>query len=234
MSRYVFRFVKLGEMRFISHLDVQRLFKRALRRSKIELIYSQGYNPHPKINIVQPLSLGFESLSDYFEIETSEEQNIPSMISSLNLALPYGIAFTAAKELPSISKNLSSIVDFAAYEAFLPYENIENANHNLNQFMLQNQIMVNKYSKKAKGLVENDVKSFIRSIEISSISEDGLQLILVLRSASNESLNPTYVLKSFCAFSNETYVKEGCHIIRQDLFFLKEEKLTSLFEYNIV
>ena len=63
-------------MRFISHLDVQRLFKRALRRADVELLYSHGYNPHPKINIVQPLSLGFESKSDYFEIITAKEQDL--------------------------------------------------------------------------------------------------------------------------------------------------------------
>lgn len=233
VSRYLFKFQKLGEMRFISHLDIQRLFKRALRRSEIKLLYSQGYNPHPKISIIQPLSLGFESLSDYFEIETFEEQNIPSMISNLNEALPSGIAFTAGKQLSSTGKSLSSIVDFALYKAFLPYQNIENANEKLKQFVSQNQIMVNKYSKKAKKTVENDVKNFIRHITIERICEDGLQLNLLLRSANNESLNPTYVLESFCKFSNEVFIKENCHIVRQDLFFIKEEELVSLFEYHI-
>jgi radical SAM-linked protein len=221
-------------MRFISHLDVQRLFKRALRRAGIELVYSQGYNPHPKINIVQPLSLGFESKSDYFEIATAKEQDIASMISALNEALPDGIMFKAGKELPDIGKNLSSFVDFAEYEVFLPYKKIEGASKYLNNFILQSNIMVNKRSKKTKSTVSTDVTHLVRSIRIHSSNNEGLFLNMILRSASNESLNPLNILEAFCEFSSETYSKENCHVMRKDLFFMKEENLISLFEYIVV
>ena len=67
MHRYLLGFYKKGNMRFISHLDLQRLFKRCIKRAGIEVAYSNGFNPHEKINIVHPLSLGFETDRDYFE-----------------------------------------------------------------------------------------------------------------------------------------------------------------------
>ena len=70
MKRYLLRFCKKGNTRFLSHLDIARLFKRAMRRAGIEPAFSNGYNPHELINIVQPLSLGYESESEYFEIDT--------------------------------------------------------------------------------------------------------------------------------------------------------------------
>lgn len=234
MSRYLFKFNKLNEMRFISHLDVQRLFKRALRRAGIELVYSHGYNPHPKINIVQPLSLGFESKSDYFEISTVERQDIPSMIHTLNEALPDGMMFLEGKELPDSGKNLSSIVEFAQYEVFLPYNNINAASNRLDQFFLQNNIMAKKRLKKTKQIISTDIKHLIHHINIQSTTANGIILNMILRSASNESLNPLNLLEAFCEFSSEVYEKEDCHITRQDLFYIREEKLVSLFDFKIV
>ena len=75
MSRYVLTFYKKGNMRFISHLDMQRLFRRVLYRANIPLEFSQGFNPHPITNLVQPLSLGFEAEKDYSFDEANEAIN---------------------------------------------------------------------------------------------------------------------------------------------------------------
>ena len=232
MSRYLFKFHKLGEMRFISHLDLQRLFKRAIRRAGIELVYSQGYNPHPKINIVQPLSLGFETKSDYFEFSTTENQNIPLMLSKYNEALPDGILFLQGKELPEAGKNLSSFVEYAQYDVFLPYQHIENAAKALEHFTLQNEIIVNKRSKKNKENVRMNVKHMVREICIHKTVESGLYLNMLLRSASNETLNPLIISEAFCESSSEPFEKEDCHVVRQDLFYIREGELISLFDYT--
>ena len=70
MSRYVVKFYKEGVLRYISHLDLLRLFKRSFKRVDIKLQYSQGFNPHPKMSFAQPLSLGYDSRGEYLEIET--------------------------------------------------------------------------------------------------------------------------------------------------------------------
>lgn len=219
-------------MRFISHLDIQRLFRRALRRSGIELLYSQGYNPHPKINVVQPLSLGFETLADYFEIETTKEISILETLEQLNFALPEGIMFTNAKELPSSSKNLSSFVEFAEYEVSCPYNNASNVQLLLKDFLLQNEIFIKKSSKKTRQLIDKNVKQLIDHISIIQTEESMIRLRMVLRSASNESLNPLNILQAFYDFSNEIFIKESCHVMRIDLFFLKNEKHISLFDFT--
>jgi len=218
-------------MRFISHLDLQRLFRRALRRSGVELLYSQGYNPHPKINVVQPLSLGFETLSDYFEIETVSEISILTTLDLLNVALPEGIMFTNAKELPSSSKNLSSFVEYAEYEASCSYGNISNIQLNLKNFLLQNEIFINKHSKKTKQILSKNVKQLIDTITILQTEENTVTLNMMLRSASNESLNPLNILQAFYDFSGENFIKEDCHIMRINLFFLTEGKRTALFDF---
>ena len=55
------RFAKTGLMRFISHLDLMRLFQRATRRADIQVAITKGFNPHPRISIQPALKLGVES-----------------------------------------------------------------------------------------------------------------------------------------------------------------------------
>ena len=100
MHRYLFGFCKKGNMRFISHLDLQRLFKRCIKRAGIVPAYSKGFNPHEKINIVHPLPLGFETDCDYFEMDTEQPYPEQQLVDSMNLALPEGIRFTFCREIP--------------------------------------------------------------------------------------------------------------------------------------
>ncbi|MDY4561321.1 MAG: TIGR03936 family radical SAM-associated protein, partial [Peptostreptococcus porci] len=67
------KFTKLGDMKYISHLDVQRLFQRVFRRAEVRLSYSQGFNPHPKMSYGNALALGVESYGEYVDIEIEDD-----------------------------------------------------------------------------------------------------------------------------------------------------------------
>ena len=54
-------FYKVGDMQFISHLDLQRFMKRAFVRSGLPIWFSEGFNPHPKMVFSTPLSIGIQS-----------------------------------------------------------------------------------------------------------------------------------------------------------------------------
>ena len=65
MQKLNFVFTKKGDLKYISHLDLMRLFSRALRRADLPLKFSEGFNPHPKLSLRRALKLGVES--DYEE-----------------------------------------------------------------------------------------------------------------------------------------------------------------------
>ncbi len=60
---FTFRFIfsKKGDMRYISHLDLMRLFSRALRRARLPIKMTEGFTPHPKLSLKRALKLGVES-----------------------------------------------------------------------------------------------------------------------------------------------------------------------------
>jgi hypothetical protein len=73
--KIVIKFMKLGRMAYISHLDLQRAILRGLRAAGLTPVYSQGFNPHPKLSLALPLSLGFESVSEYAEAEIEDSKD---------------------------------------------------------------------------------------------------------------------------------------------------------------
>lgn len=78
-------------MRFISHLDLMRLFMRALRRAGFPLKITEGFNPHPKFSIKRALKLGVESDNEEASLLLSEEVAPENFKERLQQQLPEGI-----------------------------------------------------------------------------------------------------------------------------------------------
>ena len=78
-------------MRFISHLDLMRLFQRALRRADLPVTITQGFSPHLKISINRALKLGAQSLDEALTVHMSEIVEPALFIRLLNKNLPEGV-----------------------------------------------------------------------------------------------------------------------------------------------
>mgnify|MGYP001668232855 CR=1 FL=1 len=106
------KFTKLGYLKFISHLDLVDLFQRTLFQNKIDVKFSEGFNPHPRMSIAYPLPLGIESKSEYMEIYLNSKIDLDEFIKIMNEKLPSGIKILEAKydDDESISNKVKSVV----------------------------------------------------------------------------------------------------------------------------
>ena len=95
---------------------MQRLFKRAFRRCGVDLAYSQGFNPHPKMGFAQPLSLGYEALAELLEFETGEPVSKRKIIDVLPENLPRGIEITGFGNILEKKKTIAAAIIAAEYE----------------------------------------------------------------------------------------------------------------------
>ena len=206
MNRYILRFYKHGNMRFISHLDLQTLFQRAIKRGDVKVAYSNGFNPHELMNIVQPLSLGFEAEEELLELDTLIHYEPENLIQRLNLALPDGIAFTACEECERKNQATSCPTESAEYNVIF---NEDISGLKITEFLAQDVINVLKRDKKTKTLIDKDVKNLIKEIR-----RDGNSLYLHLSCASNATVNPTAVLTSLFEFSGFEFKQECCRVCR--------------------
>ena len=78
------RFQKIGDLQYISHLDLQRTLQRILVRSKVPVWYTKGFNPHMKIVFSTPLSIGAESICEMVDIRLDGDISCEEMVSCLN------------------------------------------------------------------------------------------------------------------------------------------------------
>ena len=92
-------FQKTGDMRFISHLDLMRLFQRALRRADLPVTITQGFSPHLKISINRALKLGTESLNEALTVHMSKSVQPALFIELLNKNLPKGVRIAKAEDI---------------------------------------------------------------------------------------------------------------------------------------
>ena len=83
-----FEFQKVGELAYLSHLELMRALQRALRRAGAPLAYTHGFNPQPKISVAQALAVGVEGLRELGELQLIERMEPADLLARWNCQLP--------------------------------------------------------------------------------------------------------------------------------------------------
>ncbi|MFC2019602.1 TIGR03936 family radical SAM-associated protein [Chloroflexota bacterium] len=115
MQRLRLRFSRGKEIRFISHLDIVRLWQRACHRAGIPLAYTEGFSPHPRISLAAPLPLGVTSEAELMDIFSSKWITPHFFTAAVGRQLPPGIAILQANQIPPAMPSLQSQVGHAEY-----------------------------------------------------------------------------------------------------------------------
>lgn len=183
--KYRICYQKTGNLKYISHLDMQRMFQRALRRAGIEIEYSKGFNPHPKLTYSPPLPLFAESLEEYIDLSSNNDINT----DKLKKSLPEGIAINSIEEISESSVPLSSLISFAEYNISICAEKpFELSNKLKNIYENAKELKITKFNKK-KIKTEKNILPLIRNAYFSADEKN--VFIRCILSAKNETLlNP--------------------------------------------
>lgn len=220
MSRYAVKFTKRGYIKYTSHLDILRLFKRITKRADIRLKYSQGFNPHPKMGFAQPLSLGYESICEFMEIETVTQYSCEDIQDRLNRLLPEGIEVTQTVLLSDSGKSLAASCTEAEYLVVIPVEESFRGRESemTEKYLAQKEIMVPKKQKKTKKMVDVDIRGKIRGIDIICVDNN---YIMTLRTdcGSESNLSPELVISSFCSFCGIDTHRSEIDVMRRKIMF---------------
>ena len=145
--RIIARFEKQGAARFVSHLDVQRLFQRAFRRAKIPVAYSQGFNPHPVLAFATALSVGFTSSAEWLDVRLENEIDPDQFMERVNEALPSGFRVLEAMLADDAVAALSALMCAADYTVSFLCEVNDAALQTAINSLLGGEIIVNKHTK---------------------------------------------------------------------------------------
>ncbi|MDD2920657.1 MAG: TIGR03936 family radical SAM-associated protein [Anaerolineales bacterium] len=112
-------FAKQGALKYTGHLDLHRLWERAMRRAELPLSYSQGFHPQPKISIASALPLGFSSRGEVLDARFNTEIPADEIKSRLQDNLPKDIQIVKIETVDERAPALQTQVISAAYEVRL-------------------------------------------------------------------------------------------------------------------
>ena len=114
MERIRITYEKSGAMRYTSHLDLQKVWIRALLRAKLPLAYTQGFHPVPKVAYSWPLPLGWGTKGELMDIWLDYPENQPTdekiFIRDVN----------KIEKLPYSDPALTIIIQSAVYQIIFP------------------------------------------------------------------------------------------------------------------
>ncbi|MDD6308265.1 MAG: TIGR03936 family radical SAM-associated protein [Clostridia bacterium] len=188
MHKYVVRYTKEGDAKFISHLDFLRAVQRAMRRADLPIKYSEGFNPHPCLSFAQPLGIGVTGENEWFEAEMTEE--VPDLASRLDRAMPRGVHIREA--ILEVKNRFAAIMraEYLVTPAALP-EDVAIA-----AFLAREEIPIEKRTK--SGTKMTDIRPMI-----DTISRRDKQLFMRIAAGSAVNLKPQTVMDALEAYIPE-------------------------------
>jgi radical SAM-linked protein len=122
MQRLRIRFCRGEEIKFISHLDIIRLWQRALHRAGIPLAYSEGFSPHPRLSLAAPLPVGITSQAELMDVFCDRWLSPHFFTTAVSRQLPPGIKMLQVYPVAQTMPSLQSQVSFAEYEVEIETE----------------------------------------------------------------------------------------------------------------
>lgn len=185
------RFEKKEKAIYLSHLDLMRTMQRVFKRAGLAIKYSEGFNPHARIFIAMPLSLGYSSDCELIDIELNDDTEPEDIIKRINEVMPSGIrisdCYSSARKFKEIA--------WMRYELEFVYDNgvPENAKQKLAQLFSRSELIVCKRSKRKEENV--NISSGFTNVNIDD--KDNKFLFYADCACSGQLvLNPVYLINA--------------------------------------
>lgn len=214
--KYRIKYTKGPELRFVSHLDMMRIFQRAIKRAGLPIGYSHGFNPHQLMSFANPLSLGMTSIGEYCDVEFIRAEDEKEIINKLNAVINDGIEVLNATRMAQTAKNAMASISACQYEVFLnELMDADMVNIYAEDFFNQKEIIAMKKTK--NNYKETDILPDIFALKDISDDECG-KLDLMLAAGSIRSLRADLVAETFCKFAGVEFNKYKVRYKRIDMY----------------
>ncbi len=192
-------YTKQDTAKYFGHLELVNIFLRALKRADIEVKFSEGFHPKPKVSFDNPLPVGIESLKERFIVTVPDYIRPQAVMDGLNAHLPAGLIITRCELAPK--KTPASRHQLVRYQVTLKEDLLEEAR--LNAFKHRSEAPIRLMSPKGK-LKKLDLKAIVERCELVN----SRQLKFTLRSEPGKTVRPFDILRHIFNLS-EDQVKQA-------------------------
>lgn len=230
--RYLTKFTKEENIKFISHLDVLKTIQKNIRRAGLPIEYSQGFNPHMNTSIAQPLSVGVYSSGEYMDMVLTTEMDENKIVDKLNDTAPSGIRYISALEIPYKEgekkvPQAMALIDAARYTIKIKYSDVSNLEEEINELLEVNEWNTVKKSK--KGEREVNIRPLVKEFNFW-IKDEFLILNVVISTGSREHLSADLLVSYIQEKTTNAILDSFVNTKREEMYFYKNNKLVPLYK----
>ena len=203
-------FTKQNALRYIGHLDLHRLWERAMRRASLPISYSQGFHPQPKISLAAALPLGFSSRNEVLDVRLNEDVAVEDISNRLKDNLPPDIQVLNIESVDERLPALQTLVLSAAYDVHLtePVEGSE-LKRRVEELMNAESIIRERRNK------TYDLRPLVEMLSIITQADGNAWLKMTLASREGATGRPEEVLSAL-GIEPETARVERTRLIFQE------------------
>ncbi|RQD78189.1 MAG: DUF2344 domain-containing protein [Candidatus Syntrophonatronum acetioxidans] len=189
-------FSKGEELKYISHLDLLRLFFRAFRRAGINLKFKGKFNPQPKISYALALPLGSTSSGEYLEVELEEDMDTGQLKNRLSRQFPPGIDLREVKEVAGKGPSLTSRVKSVHYRVKIevsPETEPRKMSEIIENILKKKELWFTRKKKKTKKDI--NLRPFINNMELVSWEGQKGEIKMELKATPRGSVKPVEIME---------------------------------------
>ncbi len=222
-------YTKKNEARYIAHLDLTRVFDRALRRAGIEVAFSEGFNPHPKISFGPPLPVGVEGNREYVDIvlKVDEDADTDAFLAiaaaKLQKQLPPGIDVIDYAVMPPASKALMAVINLARYYTEVPVcgnPGTDKLQQAFDRWMARDVVMSTRVQQTKR--IERDIRPFALALAVcdneTPQSAASYMCRIDIQTGNAGSVRPVEILESISAIEGIPIDIAGVLTTREGLY----------------
>lgn len=196
----------MNYLKYISHLDLMRLFERTFNRIDAPIEYSQGFNPKPKISIASPLSLGIESEEEWMDIELLEKVDEEYFKKNANSILPSDIQILGTEYIED-NIPIAALINWSVYEIY--FSLLEDKKKTeleiiLKDWLNREEISIERFRKKGRNkiLVKENIIELMKDVELKSLKDKEVVLKGKLKIGESGTLRPRDFINAFITDNN--------------------------------
>lgn len=212
------RYAKTGKIRFVSAIDLGRIWERSLRRANLPIAYSEGFSPHPKVSFPDALPLGYSSRAEYAELTFAGPIALERAVKDLNAAFPDGMRVLDAVEVGEGAPRLAKWLRASLWELAYPPGAAEALDVAVEALRAADHVPVDRDRKGETTQV--DLRPAVHTIHYCPISDDaadGMVGVRVILHHTEPPMRPTEVhqaLRSAASAHADTDLPELAHATR--------------------
>ena len=184
LQRLRVTFSRGTDVKYCSHLDLMRLWERALRRAGLPLAYSEGFTPHARIALASPLPVGVTSEGELMEVYLRKRVSPHFFLDQIRPQLPAGIDISRVGEANIATPSLQALVRFAEYQvATETQQTQQEVEARIASLLSQKQVLIER--RRPGGAKPLDLRALVEQIWVETMEPGRCILGMVLRTDSH-------------------------------------------------